>query len=257
MGTPVLDTQEVARRPAVRRSATAAADLDLVIPAFNEEHRIGPTLLGLTDHLRSAGVNARILVVDNGSVDGTADLVHTLRMTTPTRVISCQTRGKGAAVRAGVAAATAPFVGYCDADLSTPPESVIEGLEALTDGRQIVIGSRRVNGARYAVQQSLVRRLGSRAFHTYAASVIGPIADSQCGFKLFRTDVAQQIFADVRLTGFAFDVEVLGRARLMGVPVHELPIEWSDAEGSTFRPVRDGLAAFREVSAVRRALGGR
>lgn len=253
----IFDPATVARRPNPLRLVTGpapVAELDVVIPAYNEEKRIGPTLVALSRALADAGVRARLLVVDNGSVDATVELVRR----TPTAPVSIELvnarhPGKGAAVRAGVQRATAPYVGYIDADQSTPPHALITAMALLEHGWDGVIGSRRALGGRYVVPQSAVRRLGSRAFNLAAMGVVGPISDTQCGMKMFRTVAAQQVFAQTTTSGFAFDVEVLARARTAGLRIMELPVEWSDAEGSTFSPLRHGVAAFRDLAAVRRA----
>lgn len=234
--------------------ATPVSYLDVVIPAYNEEQRIGPTLTGLARSLADAGVSAHILVVDNGSVDGTVEMALGARTDdVPIHVVNCRHRGKGAAVRAGVASATAPYVAYLDADGSTPPAALLTALDLLHRGWDAVIGSRRALGGRYVVPQPAVRRIGSLAFHLAASGIVGRVSDTQCGMKAFRTAAVQPIFAATTTTGFAFDVEVLARAQASGLRLMELPVEWSDAGGSTFSPLRDGLAAFRDLAEVRRA----
>jgi glycosyltransferase involved in cell wall biosynthesis len=238
-----------------RRSADV--ELDLVIPALNEEKRIGGTLAALFEEAEESELAIRILVVDNGCVDATSDVVNGTRSDrTPVELISCRTRGKGAAVRAGVHRSTAPFVGYCDADLSTPPSAVTLGLDLLHSGWQVVIGSRRCTGAGYSVPQSHLRRMGGFAFRTMAAGLSGPVTDTQCGFKLFQTEVAKELFSPTTPAGFAFDVEVLAQARQRNHRMIELPISWTDRPDSSFRPVVDGLRSFRELRQIRRSLGG-
>ena len=230
-------------------------ELDLVIPAFNEEQRIGPTIAAIHEKAVDAGLSLRILVVDNGCVDGTAEVVATLRSSDiPVEIISCRTRGKGAAVRAGIQQSTAPFVGYCDADQSTPPSSVLSGIDLVRSGWEVVIGSRRCTGAGYSVPRGSLRRLGSFAFRAMASDLSGPITDTQCGFKLFHSKVAKDLFSSSRLTGFAFDVEVLARARKRDLRMIELPIQWTDSPDSSFRPVVDGIKSFRELREVRRSM---
>jgi len=232
-------------------------DLDLVIPALNEERRIRQTLAALIREAEESDLAIRIMVVDNGCVDATSDVVTSTRSDqVPVEMISCRTRGKGAAVRAGIDRSTAPFVGYCDADLSTPPSSVTLGLVLLQSGWQVVIGSRRCTGAGYVVPQGRLRRMGSFAFRRMAAGLSGPITDTQCGFKLFHGDVAKELFSPTTSSGFAFDVEVLARARQLNHRMIELPISWTDSPDSSFRPVVDGLRSFRELREIRRSLPG-
>jgi dolichyl-phosphate beta-glucosyltransferase len=248
---PELELVRPGRRP-------TKAKLDLVVPALNEEARIGATLEALADRFRAESwtESIRVTVVDNGSVDATAEAVDRARQANiDVQVIGCQTRGKGAAVRAGVLFAAAPYVGYCDADQSTPTSAVGQALHLLDAGWDVVIGSRRCLGAGYAVRQPTLRRAGSAAFHAVAARLAPAASDTQCGFKMFRTEVAQALFTEGVLDGFAFDVELLARAgRHRDLAMIELPIHWSDQPGSTFRPVTDGLRSFNELREVRRAL---
>lgn len=246
--TTDLRAQRATLRPVPRRAV-----LDVVVPAYNEEGRIRPTLEALCRRISTAGAEVRIVVVDNGSVDATVETVaraHTRGV--PVDVMSCRDKGKGAAIRAGVASATAPFVGYVDADQSTPPDAILTGLSLLQHGWDVVIGSRRVLGSRYAVPQPAVRRMGSRVFNLAASAVVGRVRDTQCGMKLFRTGPAQEIFAATLTDGFAFDVEVLARARAHGLRVMELPVTWTDDSSSTLSPLKDGVAAFRDLLAVHR-----
>jgi dolichyl-phosphate beta-glucosyltransferase len=230
-------------------------DCDLVIPALNEESRIGDTIASLHEVTTAAFLKVRYIVVDNGCVDATAEVIDAARgLNVPIEFMSCQTRGKGAAVRAGIKRCSSPFVGYCDADRSTPPSAVEQGLDLLQSGWEVVIGSRRCAGAGYTNRQPMIRRLGSLAFHTVATRLTGPMSDTQCGFKLFTAPVAQVLFDAITLNGFAFDVELLARARRAEFRMIELPIQWSDSEGSTFRPIADGLRSFRELRAARRSL---
>ena len=235
----------------------SAPVLDLVVPALNEEGRIGATVSTiLRDVDRAAWPMAvRLLVVDNGSVDATAEVVDLASGDGRVEVISCQTRGKGAAVRAGVMWSTAAYVGYCDADLSTPPASIGQGIHLLAAGWDVVVGSRRCVGASYVVPQTALRRAGSAAFRAAAHRLVPAATDTQCGFKLFRADLARSLFAAGELDGFAFDVEVLARARRReDVSMIELPVQWTDCEGSSFRPISDGIRSFRELRDVQRAL---
>lgn len=233
----------------------SGADLDLIVPALNEGDRIGRTLEAMSRELSPAPFDVRVTVVDNGSIDRTVEAVDRARTHGLTvRVMSCQAKGKGAAVKAGVARATAPFVGYMDADLSTPPEALITGMAVLLSGWDVVVGSRRAVGAAYVVPQSVVRRVGSRAFNLGASTVVGRMGDTQCGMKLFRTDRVRRVFDSVFLGGFAFDVEVLARSKAAGLRIMEVPVSWSDSTGSSFRPLRDGVQAFGDLYRLRQTL---
>lgn len=230
-------------------------DLEIIVPVWNEEQRIGATLLAITQHAATTGISVLVTVVDNGSVDRTTEVVDRLHhLSGPrvgVRVLGCSRQGKGAAVRRGVLASRARWVGFADADLATPPRSIDAVLARLRAGDPVVIGSRRIAGSRMAVEQPLGRRLGSWGFRLLTSRLTG-VKDSQCGFKFFRADVASEIFSRSRVDGFAFDVELLAQARRLGHAVTEVPVEWSDQDGSSFRTLTDAPRVFREVSAVRR-----
>jgi len=232
-------------------------ELDLVIPTLNEEGRIGATVTAISQMAVDSNLALRLLVVDNGCVDATTDAVGGSNVHVPVDVISCRIQGKGAAVRAGVSHSRAPFVGYCDADLSTPPSAVASGIDLLRSGWEVVIGSRRCAGASYSVRQTNLRRFGGFAFRKMASELCGPVTDTQCGFKLFHSHVAKGLFSSSTLNGFAFDVEILALAFRRRHRMIELPIEWSDDPESSFRPLIDGLQSFRELRQLRRAFGRR
>ncbi len=230
-----------------------ALDIQVVIPAYNEERRIRRSLLalckrlGAMEHLRCG-----IIVVDNGSSDRTAELVdlfadHPVAVT----VIGCSTGGKGAAIRRGIEVSTARFVGFCDADLATPVEALDDAVRLLEMGHCVVVGSRRAAGATYTVPQSLLRRAGGWVFRRSIRTMTGAVTDTQCGFKFFQQSVAKQLFGEVITAGFVFDVELLARASMAGIEVTELPVKWSDQEGSTLSVFRHGPQIAREIRQLR------
>ena len=233
-------------------------DLDIVVPVYNEEARLGATLRALTAHTATLPLDVMITVVDNGSVDRTADVVDEVAAHRPgntaLRLIGCSRQGKGAAVRRGLLASTAPWRGFCDADLSTPPQVLMDVVAHLREGRPVVIGSRRVPGAEYVVPQPLVRRLGSSTFRMLTKPLVGGVADTQCGFKFFSAEAAEMIFRHVTTNGFAFDVEVLAVAARLGLPVVEVPVRWTDQPGSSFQVWTHGRRVVSEVRAVHAAL---
>ena len=255
-----LDGSSDGRRIHVR--PRPSVDLEIVVPAYNEESRIGPTLERMRTFLREQPYSAAVVVVDNGSVDRTADAVAELQQAheIPIHLINCARRGKGAAVRRGVLSSSADCVGFCDADLATPIETLDLAWPLLLQGSPIVIGSRKLHGAQYLRCQPLLRRVGGWGFRVLAGRLVPTVTDTQCGFKLFRRPVGQRLFAMTREDGFAFDVEILALAKALGVPISEVPVNWSDRPGSSFRPVKDGVASVRAMVAVSRRLreeGGR
>jgi dolichyl-phosphate beta-glucosyltransferase len=254
----VLAAPERGREEVSEANALVARtpDLEVIVPALNEQDRIHDTLVALIKELRELPVTAHVRVIDNGSSDRTPDRVDRLSHTQHGVVVTvegCSRRGKGAAVARGMVTSSARVVGFCDADLATPAEAIADALRYLNEGWPIVIGSRRVAGAAYLEDQPLVRRLGGVGFRALSKKLTGDIRDTQCGFKFFRGDLAREFFTGLELGGFAFDVEVLARARSRQLPVKEMPVEWTDRSGSTFHPVVHGIETSRDLWRLRRA----
>lgn len=228
--------------------------LSVVIPAYNEARRLPDTLERIHAYVGIGGYDAEIIVVDDGSRDGTLEEVRRLRSSMPLLrdVGYGANRGKGYAVRAGVAAATKDAILFSDADLSTPIED-LEKLWAWYDrGWDVVIASRALPGSRREKRQPRYRELMGDVFRWLVSLlVVRGFRDTQCGFKLFRASAARRIFERVRTDGFAFDVEVLMRARQLGYRIAEVPVTWRDSEGSRVRPLLDSTRMFADLLKIR------
>ncbi|MEU7527652.1 dolichyl-phosphate beta-glucosyltransferase [Saccharothrix sp. NPDC042600] len=230
-------------------------ELSVVVPVYNEERRLGASLLGLAMAL--SGTAAEIVVVDNASTDGTVDVVReSSRVAVPVRLVHCPDRGKGAAVRAGVLAARGRYVGFCDADLAAGVDAVPGVLRRLRRGVDVVVGSRAHPRSDVRARHSVLRHVGAWAFRRAVSPIVPGIGDTQCGFKFFTADVARAVFEPLRTAGFSFDVEVLARAQRLGAVIEEVPVRWIDVPGSTFAPLRHGLRSFTDLRRVRAVLAG-
>jgi dolichyl-phosphate beta-glucosyltransferase len=228
--------------------------LQLVIPAYNEQDRLPRTLRELRRYLRDQRSMARpveVIVVDNASSDGTAAVARAADSAAMrVRVIDCWTPGKGAAVRAGIAATDAPVVGFMDADGATRLDALEEGFRRLALGADVAIGSRGAEGAQTETRHSWVRERGARTYRACTARVVPGVVDTQCGFKLMAGDLGRRVFADLRSIGFSFDVEVLARAQALGARIDEFPVTWTDVPGSTFDPIRHGAGSFGSLALI-------
>ena len=226
--------------PASRLPATllrTPVDVEVVIPCFNEERRLLATLTAITAELGTLALTTRVVVVDNASSDRTSEIVDLFARPADggpeVVVIGCSTRGKGAAVRRGMLTSTATVVGFVDADMSVPATALPMAIASILSGDDVVIASRRAVGASYEVEQPRFRRVGSWGFRKLIASLIPGVTDSQCGFKFFSLRAARDVFNDMDVAGFAFDVEMLMRARRHDYITLELPVSWTDDAGST------------------------
>jgi dolichyl-phosphate beta-glucosyltransferase len=230
----------------------ASTDLAVIIPAFNEAAGITATLDELTAYLRSRPCTWEIRVVDDGSTDETAERVETYSRIEPrVRLQKEPHGGKGAAVRAGFLASKAALRFLCDADLSMPVKELSRFLPPAAAEADIIIGSREGAGAR-RVGEPFFRHLAGRGFNLAVRRLVVPgIQDTQCGFKMFTAAAAEAIFPHVTVTGWAFDIEVLYLARLKGLRIREIPIEWHFRADSRVRLFSDSLGMFTEVLRIR------
>lgn len=229
--------------------------LGIVIPAYNEASRIQPTLASIQDYLARQPYTWRVMVVSDGSSDATANLVRQFADGRPGfEVLEYQpNRGKGYAVRTGMLALEAEWLLLSDADLATPIDEVEKLFAA---NAHIAIGSRPLRDSDLVVRQPLYRELLGRAFNLVVQLLaIRGIADTQCGFKLFRLHEARDIFSRCKTDGFGFDFEALMIARDLGYRIAEVPIRWSHQEGSKVVLMRDGPKMLADL--VRLRLAGR
>lgn len=229
--------------------------LSIVIPCYNEEQRIGATLAEIERHFAGGGLAYELLVVDDGSTDGTVDLVSArahlngaLRVI-PTRV----NRGKGHAVRTGILAARGEVVMFTDADLSIPITIVDEFLAHIRAGDDIVVASRAHPASRQQVRPPLSRRVMTRIFRrvVHLLLPVGGVRDTQCGCKAYRQAVARDLFGRQVIDGFSFDAEVLYLARRARYRVREVPFVLTHSPASTVRPVRHALLMVRDLLKIR------
>ena len=229
--------------------------LSIIVPAYNESARLPDTLRRIEDYFtRSAWDFHEILVVDDGSRDGTFDAAAKFANGNPNiRFLSNPgNRGKGYSVRRGMLAAQGRWRLFSDADLSAP----IDELDKLwchlsKSNAQIAIGSRGLDRSLIGIHQPGFRERAGKVFNAVMRGVTGlPFADTQCGFKIFREDAAQAVFERQTLDRFGFDVEVLFVARKLGYKIVEVPVRWNHVEGSKVG-MFSGLHAFKELAEVR------
>jgi dolichyl-phosphate beta-glucosyltransferase len=230
--------------------------LSLIIPAYNESQRLPACLRELAEYLASRSGPVEIVLVDDGSSDGTAEVaqVHGEELGLDLRVVAHgRNLGKGRAVGSGVDAARGELMLFFDADLSYPCEAIDEATTLLaSSGAEIVIGDRSLVNAPEPPRSGVLRRVAGETFAWLVShTVLDGISDSQCGFKLFRAHVARRLFANLTVLGFGFDVEILYMAQRMGYRIARMPIVPIHREGSSVNLPLDSARMFVDLFKIR------
>jgi dolichyl-phosphate beta-glucosyltransferase len=232
----------------------ASPELSIVVPCYNEEQRLPRTIEQIERYLAGTMASYELILVDDGSSDGTrkimdaaADRNRSIRLEALPH-----NRGKGRALAEGVAVARGAEILVTDADLSTPIEELDKLQAELRGGAGVAIASRAMKKSRVEVSQPIYRVLMGKAFNLLVQAVLLPgIWDTQCGFKLFRADVAHDAFARLTTDGFGYDPEVLYRAKRRGVRIAEVPVIWRNSAPTKVSPIKSSLDMFRHVLRIR------
>ena len=234
-------TQPISEKPTV----------SVVIPAYNEEWRILPTVGAIATHMSSRGEPWELIIADDGSTDTTVALLADLRFPNMRVLIAERNKGKGDAVRRGMLAAEGRYVLFADADQSTPIEQFDRLLDQLKDGYDVAVGSRAAAGAAVSGRSPL-RKVLSRGLRLLVSVGFGvKVADTQCGFKLFTADAARTLFELQIVDNFSFDLEVLYLSDKVGLRVAEVPVEWIDAPGTRVDAAKVTLQFLADLVKIR------
>jgi dolichyl-phosphate beta-glucosyltransferase len=228
--------------------------LSVVIPAYNEEQRLPRSIENIERYLDGHRISYELILVDDGSTDGTRQVMEAAAERNQKVRIEAlpANRGKGRALAAGVAVASGDEVLVTDADLSTPIEELEKLQAALTAGAGVAIASRSIRGSQVEIAQPVYRVLMGKVFNLIVQVVLLPgIWDTQCGFKLFRADVARPVFAALTTDGFGYDPEALYLAKRRGERIVEVPVVWRNSAPTKVMPFRSSLDMFKHVVRVR------
>jgi glycosyltransferase involved in cell wall biosynthesis len=228
--------------------------ISIVIPAYNEEERLGPTLDRVLAFARDNCWNAEIIVVNDGSSDRTPEIVRSYeRNTGIVRLLENPgNRGKGYSVRNGVLNANGEFVLFTDADMSSPIEEAPKLLQVLNDGADIAIGSRWARSELQTRRQSLARQFLGRVFNLLLRLLLQlDFKDTQCGFKAFRREAARAVFPLQRVEGWGFDPEILFLADQFGFRMVEVPVRWGHDTRTRINPLLDGARMVSDMLLIR------
>ena len=242
-------------------SDSAQPELSLIIPAYNEENRLPATLSRIIDYLAERDSSYEIIVVDDGSRDGTREMVREFAATHSFVRLENYldengkplNKGKGAAVRHGVLAAHGRDILFSDADLSTPIEEIEPLFAPIARGEcDITFASRALPGSKLSVHQPWYREWMGKTFNRFVQRIVNTdIVDTQCGFKAFRGDAARKIFSQARIDGFGFDTEIVFLANKYGFKVKEIPVTWQHRDDSRVSPLVAPFQMMGELLQVR------
>jgi dolichyl-phosphate beta-glucosyltransferase len=226
----------------------------IIIPAYNESYRIVKSINKIRKYFKNKGIKYEIVVVNDGSKDNTLRILNDLsKKYKQLRVLGGNiNRGKGYAVKTGVLNSSGEYILFTDADLSTPIEELDNLFKYIKNGYDIVIGSRIIDPSKIKIKQPLYRRLPGNVFPILVNFIISrDIGDTQCGFKLFKRDVAKDIFKKQKISGFCFDVETLYLAKKGGYKVKEVAVTWTNFRDSKVNPLIDSIKMFIDLMKIR------
>jgi glycosyltransferase involved in cell wall biosynthesis len=236
-------------------------DLSIVIPAFEESKKISRDVEAASTFLESNHLAGEIIVVDDGSGDGTAEAAEKAKVSSGTtlKVVRLPRHtGKGYTVRTGIKQTSGEYVMFADSGCCVPYENALDGLKLLKSGAcDIAHGSRKMPGSNIRKAQSWYRRVCARVFHwfvIYAMKIPAEITDTQCGFKIYKGEVGRRLYRECVTDDFMFDVEIIMRALKEGYRIKEFPIEWTCDRDSRLSPARSLWRIFSQLITIKRVL---
>lgn len=228
--------------------------ISVIIPFYNEENRLPDTLERVLSFFDASGRDYEIILVNDGSTDGTVHSVYNYFDHETVQIIHHEyNAGKGAAIQTGVRHARGDYIFFTDADLSTPINEFARLFSELEKGKDLVIASRALRDSRIITTQPVYRQRIGRIGNVLIQKVLGlPFYDTQCGFKLFRGDVARSLFDQLTIKRWGFDYEVLYLAYKEGYSILEIGVEWHDSQPSRFHPIKDSARCFFDLLKIKK-----
>ncbi len=229
--------------------------LSIIVPAYNEEKRIGATLSRIYSFLSEKDYSFEVILVDDGSMDGTVSKAEhsTLARKGCLKVIrNGVNKGKGFSVRSGILNSSGEFIIFSDADLSTPIEELSKLFDKIKDGYDIVIASRALDDSDVGIHQPFYREKMGKVFNFFVKLILlKDFNDTQCGFKLFKGDIARMLAKDMKIDGFCFDVEMLYLAKKKGLKIKEVGVRWENSPESKVKALSSSVSMFFDLFRIR------
>jgi dolichyl-phosphate beta-glucosyltransferase len=236
-------------------------DLSIVIPVYNESYKIAHDVKAAVTFLNENNLAGQIIIVDDGSEDNTAEVAKSIKVPQSVKLEVVryeQHRGKGYAVRKGMEQTKGDYVMFADSGCCVPYQNTLRGLDLLKSGEcDIAHGSRKIQESHINVTQNLYRHVCSRMFHWFvikSMKISAGLTDTQCGFKIYRGDVARHLYDECITDGFAFDIEIIMRAQKESYRVKEFPIDWTCDPDSRLSPTRSLRRVLTELWKIRRVM---
>lgn len=236
-------------------------DISIIIPVYNEHKKIQGDILTAAGFLHREGLKGEIIVVDDGSADGTSEAAEHVKVPAgiEKRVIHyTPNRGKGYAVRTGMLSAKGKNVMFADSGCCVPYDFILRGIALISSGKcDIAHGSRKRHDSIIKRRRRLARRITSKLFRWFVIIFLGVprhFTDTQCGFKVYKGDVAKELFSESCVDGFMFDIEILLRAQRKGYKILEFPVQWSSDYDTRVLPLKTSRGVFSEFFKIKRAL---
>ncbi len=231
---------------------TADKKISIAIPAFNEAERIKSPLTEALNYLDNQEFDYEIIVADDGSTDDTIEVVKSFGEKIKLIELG-ENIGKGAAVRAGMLAASGDIKIFSDADFSTPIYEIHKLINEIEKGADICIGSRALDRSMIKKHQPFYRELMGKIFNKFVQSLVFKgVKDTQCGFKAFTKEAADLVFSKAKIDGFSFDVELLFLARRENLTVKQVPVEWFNDQRSAVHPIKDSTKMFLDLLKIKK-----
>ena len=226
------------------------SSLSIVIPVYNEEQRLSITFGALDEFLeRGLFADMDVVFVNDGSTDETSEILKSYKPTVPVKVMEYnRNRGKGYAVTTGMLATTGDYALMTDADMSTPFDQIERFLPYLEEGKEVLVGNRRIPGSHLEKTQPWIRRSMGRCYTILANIITGvPVSDFTCGFKIFSKEARQKVFTRTKIERWSYDTEILYLAYRAGYPIVEVPVRWINDEGTRVNLWKDTVRSFVDL----------